>query len=574
MNTKLTRVVGAASAAAIATLGFASAAFAADGVAANPGAIDPDAKGSITLHKAAGDPVKGGNNDGAEWAGWAEQTPLPGAGFTMWTVDCGVNLTTNQGWKDLADLVGKVSANPGKSALEAEGCTLTSKGELTTDENGEIVWADLPVGLYYFQETTTPENYKSVLPFLVTVPMTNPEDGSSWMYDINVYPKDRDFPTKTPSDGEMKPGALVDWTVKAPAPYYPDGTKSFQMTDLLDPKLSYVGTKSVFATDADGKNVATFERETDYQIIAGQKDGKVFLVMELTEAGRLKMDALVKDNPAISINWTLTTKVETVGELENEAIIWENKPGFGGEGVVIPPVEGCDPEEEICEETVPPTECEEGDPGCTPLPPVTPEECEDDDPECTSTVPPTPEECEEGDEDCTPINPSITKWGGIDITKIAHDDKTLFLEGAEFEVWGSQVSAEEACKLNGKTAMLHGKGVTDENGKLKIDPLRYSDFADGASVTEDSGKYIWYCLVETKAPAGYELLPEGIPFTVSADNVNGEFFVESEVENVLKNGGFELPLTGGIGTMIFIVAGGVLLVGAVRMARRSSKVEA
>lgn len=558
MNTKLTRVVGAVSAAAIATLGFASAAFAADTEGANPGAIDPAAKGSITIHKAAGDPEKG-NNDGSVWEGWKDQTPLPGAGFTMWTVDCGIDFTTNAGWTKLADLVATVGANPGIKALEGAGCTLTSQGQKLTDANGEIEHKDLQVGLYYFQETKTPVNYQTVLPFLVTVPMTNPEGNSSWMYDINVYPKDRDHATKTPSDGQMKPGALVDWTVKSPAPYYPAGTKSYQMTDLLDPSLEYHSTKEVFASAPDGTKT-TFVRGTDYAIKLGTVGDQILVYMELTKAGRAKMDALVKDNPAISMNWTLTTKVLTLGENENEATIWENKPGVGGEGVEVNPPAECDPETEICEET-----------GTTEPPVVTPEECDEgNDPECTTTKPPVKPECDPSVEDCE-ID-AITKWGGLEINKFEHGDEEHMLAGAEFSIYGSQKSAKDACDV--KNATFFDKGVTDQDGKLQIMPLRYSDFADNEQLTEGDSRYSYYCAVETKAPAGYELLPEGIQFVVTADTVNGDYFVVKNVDNVKKNGGFELPLTGGIGTMIFIVAGGVLLVGAARMARRSSKVEA
>lgn len=64
-----------------------------------------------------------------------------------------------------------------------------------------------------------------------------------------------------------------------------------------------------------------------------------------------------------------------------------------------------------------------------------------------------------------------------------------------------------------------------------------------------------YQLVEITPPAGYNQLKTPVDVTVDAEN---ELVVE--VEN---NAGTELPSTGGIGTTIFYVIGGILVLGAV-----------
>ena len=72
-----------------------------------------------------------------------------------------------------------------------------------------------------------------------------------------------------------------------------------------------------------------------------------------------------------------------------------------------------------------------------------------------------------------------------------------------------------------------------------------------------------YSLQETKAPTGgYKILKDAVPVKASEGS-----FGEIDVEN---NEGTVLPSTGGSGTTIFYVIGGLLIIGAgiVLVARR------
>ncbi|MCR5664345.1 MAG: SpaH/EbpB family LPXTG-anchored major pilin [Oscillospiraceae bacterium] len=79
-----------------------------------------------------------------------------------------------------------------------------------------------------------------------------------------------------------------------------------------------------------------------------------------------------------------------------------------------------------------------------------------------------------------------------------------------------------------------------------------------------------YELIEIAAPAGYTLLNDPIPVTVdgSASTATGlsedQILVAlTEIVNVANTPGTNLPSTGGIGTTIFTVVGGLLIAGAI-----------
>ena len=91
--------------------------------------------------------------------------------------------------------------------------------------------------------------------------------------------------------------------------------------------------------------------------------------------------------------------------------------------------------------------------------------------------------------------------------------------------------------------------TTDDNGAAKFDGLKAGT----------------YYLVETKAPTGYNLLNKPVEVTVTKG-------VESDTTHLLEKvnaaapvanyTGTVLPSTGGIGTTIFYVVGGLLVAGA------------
>ena len=92
---------------------------------------------------------------------------------------------------------------------DVTGAAVTGSG-LVTDANGLAKFENLPLGLYAVIETDAPSKVTNhVEPFLVSLPMTI--DGNSWLYDVHVYPKNSTSEgnvilTKTDTNGSPLPG--------------------------------------------------------------------------------------------------------------------------------------------------------------------------------------------------------------------------------------------------------------------------------------------------------------------------------------------------------------------------------
>ena len=163
----------------------------------------------------------------------------------------------------------------------------------------------------------------------------------------------------------------------------------------------------------------------------------------------------------------------------------------------------------------------------------------------------------------TPPSKTTTYTWQFDILKYANGDKNTVLKDAKFvllnsdrskvatikngklDSWNSIPSAQEGAEIQWpETAVL----TTDKNGKAAI-----------AGLDADT-----YYLREIAAPAGYNKLPGDVTVIISPTaSEDGKTLTLAPVTAEIENkSGVELPSTGGIGTTIFYVAGGVLVIGA------------
>ena len=152
-----------------------------------------------------------------------------------------------------------------------------------------------------------------------------------------------------------------------------------------------------------------------------------------------------------------------------------------------------------------------------------------------------------GDASNTEWSETVTKTYQFDVLKYAvNDTEKNPLAGATFQLKDAsgtvvklvKVSDTEYRVANGNETGAVDSFTTVASGKIVIKGV-------------DLDKYT---LVETAAPAGYNKLNQNKEFTVTADQT-----LTVEIPN---NSGTELPSTGGIGTTIFYVVGGILVIGA------------
>ncbi len=173
----------------------------------------------------------------------------------------------------------------------------------------------------------------------------------------------------------------------------------------------------------------------------------------------------------------------------------------------------------------------------------------------------------------TPDDTVVVFTFELDVTKIDGTDKTTTLEGAQFKLKNSEdkwVTVDADGKVTGWDAEEDNASVLTSNadGLFKVIGLE-----DGV-----------YTMKETKAPDGYNLLADEITITITStydedgvktltilvgsesddnkpkdgDTSNGK--VEMNVEN---KKGATLPETGGMGTTILYVGGGILVLAAI-----------
>lgn len=555
------RVLAVAAAAAVGLTGLSSAAFADDaaGTTAAPalavGNIQPNTKGSLIIHKHE----DGTQNPQGTPDGKTQVTAkgVEGVEFTAFPIT-NLDLTKQEDWNGLADVkvpadaCGANNATPVPFQVNGKQVTIATTGVKTTkatDANGEAKIENLPVAAYLVCETSAPSNVvQPAAPFFVTIPFPNNEknvgkDNSfdkNWLYDVNVYPKNKlaDKPVKdlvVSNNGLVNDGQLT-YTVSQTVPAI---AADHSFSEFI------IGDKMSAGQDAEEANVVEV-KVGDALVLAKGTHYKVEkrsdkLYVGLTKEGL----ATIKGHQGEKVVVTFKTKANQIGQLTNEAETYvKTTPG------------GNPPEN-------PPT-----------IPPVTP---------------PTPPQ---------PTNKVFSSWGDLVVAKQDTDNQKK-LAGATFEVYNAAKAYDGTCtkEIDGAALTVNGKATftTDATGTVKIDGLFVSQGsasqklvdgkpqfeADGVTPIYDEPKWPngnthrCYVLKETAAPAGYTR-PAGddalTPVKVTP-GATAATTVDVTIDNT-KQDVPTLPLTGANGELLLTIGGAslvLLALGATLVARRRNE---
>ena len=404
----------------------------------------------------------------------------------------------------------------GIDLAEAKQRVADSKGEWggankrsgETAGNGEIQWtgaAALDAGLWLVRETGTPAGVVAAGDFLVALPLTNPQDKSQWLDTVYVYPKNHTIEgTKSVQNADqLVVGDVVTWTVaiENPSPRDP-ATGAYVAAEMFEITDELAADFLSLAGGLDGVSAKlSLKDQPDVALTAGADYTKSLAGNTVTVAFTAQGLEKLAANQAYSAIVELQTTVLKSGSIKNVAQFSTSKSQ----------------------------------------------------PKANTT---------EAD----------VKYGDFELIKKSEGGPSdAPLAGAEFMVFADKATADAALKgdTGAREAALkpeagsHADGVwtTDDAGKVMITGLRFSDYADGEKILEES-KQLTYWLVETKALENHQLLTEPVPFKLTDASKS------IEVTNQYDRGGFVLPLTGGTGTIMLTVAGVALLALVLIVARR------
>ena len=475
--------------------------------------VDQNRKGSITIHKYG-----------------VSSIPNPGRPAN------GLELSKDEAealGKPLENVEFKISKVP-NNTTSAEKVTEQDKTEtktIKTDNKGNATLGDLKVGVYYVEEVKTGSIIEAVKPFLVSIPMAHPAE-NEWIYDVHVYPKnvvDNGKPTinKSVTDSGNKHNTAninqdVLWIIEPQITKDIATAMTYKVVDKLDSQLTYKGFEKVSFTDASGNEVILVEG-THYKLTEPTVENGRRLVIDFTKEGKeLLATALAEGQtelPKVQISFTTV--------INDSAAL--GKPIYNNANLVYTNTFN----EEISQD---PTEPQDPSQPDGPTVPVAPDKIID--------VP------NSGNE-----KPEV-HTGGLLLEKVDAADKSIILPGAKFKIYKTLEDAE-----NDRNGIM--EVTTGEDGRAIFTGLSYGvkgNSADEASTT--------YWIVETQAPKYTVIDKEGNeiekeynilkkPFEVTVNATSHE--VNNKV--VVANSKFTLPVTGGVGTVIFTL-GGLAIMGA------------
>lgn len=150
----------------------------------------------------------------------------------------------------------------------------------------------------------------------------------------------------------------------------------------------------------------------------------------------------------------------------------------------------------------------------------------------------------------------------LEFDLVKTNSKNEVLDGAEFELYDTQTGGTRIPlkKLADGTYIIATEGVTGDGFVSATIQTN-----NGIATIKGLNSEKFYYLEETKAPAGYNKLHERVAIRLQEKNAKAKLennrYKEGGI-HVINNTGTQIPATGGTGTTLFYVIGGILAVGA------------
>ena len=423
--------------------------------------------------------------------------------------------------------------------------TVDGNGLLTTSADGMINITDLAPGTYRFIEYSAPQGYimdgqaayeftindnqtvtisdayKDTLPD--TIKVVNEKPSMEKQVKTGVDAENKDVYGKA-TDASV--GDVVTWKVTAAVPSNVNKLAKYILTDNMSKALTWESVEKANLTIETNPHVDLVEN-TDYTLTVPAKgaEGGTWTI-EFTTAGKDKLAASKVTSISVTFNTKLNSNatVNNKGNLNDASLTYSN--GFKGEGYPTQP----EPKDEVIK------------------------------------------------------NEASVYTFGMNIEKVDGKDSRGKLQGAEFDLYlykGSEENPTEADLKNPDKAVKVGHYTTDVNGEINVTGLKNGT----------------YYLVETKAPTytvegktySYNLLKEPVKVVVNVqyevtttttiktdangnvttNKIESKKYVGGENNSgnykvIIKNNkGFDLPTTGGFGTLLFSGIGVLLVVAGV-----------